>query len=84
MWFRPKALARLFEADWKRGDFLGSVAPESTARLESLNQAIRRSFGYVAQRAGYYSGWLMSGGYTPLDEKDAWRVSAVAAPPPQI
>jgi rhamnosyltransferase len=63
LWFRPKALARLLDADWKRGDFLQGAQPS----LESLNQAIERSVGYVAQNAGYYSGWLVNDECAPLE-----------------
>jgi rhamnosyltransferase len=49
VWFRPKALMRLLEKDWEKEAF--------------PDDAIERSFGYVAQHAGYYSGWLMNEGY---------------------
>jgi rhamnosyltransferase len=62
-WFRPTALARLFEADWSREDFFRGARPGA----ERLNQAVKLSLGYVAQSAGYYSGWLVSDERAPLE-----------------
>ncbi|MDR2446258.1 MAG: rhamnan synthesis F family protein, partial [Treponema sp.] len=46
VWFRPKALARLFETDWKCGDFFRDAPSKTPPSPESLNQAIERSLGY--------------------------------------
>jgi rhamnosyltransferase len=67
LWFRPKALARLLEADWKRGDFFRGTPSEAPPSLERLNRAVERSVGYVAQSAGCYSGWLMHDGDAPQE-----------------
>ncbi|MDR2448235.1 MAG: rhamnan synthesis F family protein, partial [Treponema sp.] len=60
-------LARLFETDWKCGDFFRDAPSKTPPSPESLNQAIERSLGYVAQSAGYYSGWLVTDSYAPLE-----------------
>jgi rhamnosyltransferase len=65
LWFRPKALARLFEADWKV--FFHGARTEAPPSLESLNQALERSVGYAAQSAGYCSGWLVSDERAPQE-----------------
>jgi rhamnosyltransferase len=62
-WFRPKALARLFEKDWNYEDFFRDAPPGA----ERLNQALELSLGYVAQSAGYYSGWLVTDERAPLE-----------------
>jgi len=55
-WFRPKAMAKLFEKDWKYEDF-----PEEPLRMDgTIAHAIERCYQFVAQDAGYYSAVIMS------------------------
>ena len=55
-WFRPKALAPLFERAWTYEDF----PPEPNAIDGTRLHAIERAYGFVAQSSGYFCGWLLS------------------------
>lgn len=55
-WFRPAALATLFDHDWVWEDF----PPEPNAIDGTILHAVERAYGYVAQGAGYFCGWLFS------------------------
>lgn len=55
-WFRPAALRTLFDFGWDWADF----PPEPLGPDGTISHAIERSHCYVAQGAGYFSGWLFS------------------------
>lgn len=55
-WFRPKALKKLLDVDWKYSDF----PEEPVADDGTILHAIERLHGYAAQSEGYYSGYLFS------------------------
>jgi rhamnosyltransferase len=62
-WFRPKALQRLFEENWKYEDF-----PEEPIENDgTFLHAVERIYPFVAQAAGYYSAWVMSGKYARIE-----------------
>jgi rhamnosyltransferase len=62
-WFRPKALQRLFEEDWKYEHF-----PEEPNENDgTLLHAVERIYPFVAQDAGYYSVWAMSDRYSRIE-----------------
>jgi rhamnosyltransferase len=61
-WCRAEALFPLLSYDWKYDDF----PPEPLPFDGTLNHGIERSFGYVAQSAGYYSGIAMTEEYASL------------------
>jgi len=54
-WFKPKALKPLFEYEWEYENFPKEpLEPDGT-----LLHALERAYGLVAQREGYYTGWVM-------------------------
>ncbi len=55
-WFRPAALAPLFDHGWKHEDF----PPEPLPQDGTISHAIERIYPFVAQAAGYYPAQLMS------------------------
>lgn len=63
-WFRPRAMLKLFAYPWRHEDF-----PEEPSRETDGNvmHAIERIFPFVAQDAGYYSGWLLSEQFARLE-----------------
>ena len=62
-WFRTAALKLLFDYGWNYEDF-----PAEPVDFDgSLLHAIERIYPYVAQQAGYYSGWLLSSGFAAME-----------------
>ncbi|WP_245262345.1 rhamnan synthesis F family protein [Mesorhizobium sp. WSM3626] len=55
-WFRPKALQKLFDRNWKLSDF----PTEGNYRDGDLPHALERAIVYVAQDAGYLAHQIMS------------------------
>jgi len=56
-WFRPKAMAKLFDYGWKYEDFPPEPIEETDG---TMIHAIERIFPYVVQDAGYYPAWCFS------------------------
>ncbi|MGX9182387.1 rhamnan synthesis F family protein, partial [Mesorhizobium sp. BHbdii] len=55
-WFRPKALQKLFDREWKHSDF-----PSDTEYADGdLPHALERAIVYVAQDAGYLAHHIIS------------------------
>src|SRR5574344_1123973 len=54
-WFRPKALKKLLEYDWKFEDFPDEPVDDDGTILH----AIERIHGFVCQDAGYYPAYLL-------------------------
>lgn len=55
-WFRPKAMKRLFDMDWKYEDF-----PEEPNGVDgTLLHAVERIYPYVVQESGYYPAIVMN------------------------
>lgn len=62
-WCRPAALRKLFQYNWKYSDF-----PEEPAKTDgTILHAIERIYGFVAQDAGYYCGWVMNDQYARIE-----------------
>ena len=59
-WFRPKALVKLFNHEWKYKDF-----PEEPQKKYdgTLLHAIERVYPFVCQDAGYYPAYVLSDKY---------------------
>lgn len=55
-WFRPKALRKILDVDWKYSDF----PDEPVADDGTILHAIERLHGFAAQSEGYYSGYLLA------------------------
>lgn len=55
-WFRPKALKKLLNYDWKFEDFPDEPVDDDGTILH----AIERIHGFVCQDAGYYPAYLLS------------------------
>jgi len=55
-WFRPKALQKLIDHDWKYDEFPG----EPLATDGTLSHAFERLYCFAAQSEGYYSAWVMT------------------------
>lgn len=65
-WCRPKALKKLFEADWSYEDFQEEpLAPDGT-----LSHAVERILLYAAQDAGYYSAIIENHEYASVHISD--------------
>ncbi|WP_172119768.1 rhamnan synthesis F family protein [Actinomyces faecalis] len=62
-WFRPEAVRPLFERQWQWEDF----DPEPLPVDGTISHAIERSYCYLAQGRGYYSGWLFSDRFAQLE-----------------
>lgn len=58
-WTRTQALKKLFDIAWKYEDFPDEPMPSDG----TINHAIERMFSFIAQDAGYKSGWLMTESY---------------------
>ena len=63
-WFRPRAMQKLFAYPWRREDFPEEPSSETDG---NIMHAIERIFPFVAQDAGYYSGWLLSDQFAGLE-----------------
>ena len=61
-WFRPKALAPLFDHGWQHTDF----PPEPLPQDGTISHAIERVYPFVAQAAGYYPAVVMSRDYAVI------------------
>jgi len=59
-WFRPKALRKLLDYDWKYEDF----PKEPIATDGTLLHAVERIYPFAAQDEGFYSAWALSDVYT--------------------
>lgn len=58
-WAKTNALAKLLKKEWHYGDFPFEPLPADGA----INHAIERILAYVAQDAGYDTGWIMTNHY---------------------
>lgn len=56
MWFKSKALKKLFDAEWKYEDF----CDEKLQNSNYLSYGIERIFPFVAQDSGYCTGTIMT------------------------
>lgn len=61
-WAKTAALKKLFEIDWRYENF----DEEPLKDDGTLSHAIERILAYVAQDAGYESGWVMSDQYAGI------------------
>jgi len=64
-WFRPAALAKLFEHGYSYSSF-----PSETVKVPTdggLMHAIERAYPFVTQDAGYYPAYVLSSGYAELE-----------------
>ena len=55
-WFRPEAMKKLFDYDWKYEEISTNSKPKNSVPV----QAIERIYGFVIQDAGYYGAWVMT------------------------
>lgn len=62
-WFRPEALSRLFTCGFRYEDFPAEPVDVDGTFLH----AVERIIPYVAQQAGYYSGWVLSDRFAQLE-----------------
>lgn len=62
-WFRTAALKKLYEYDWKYEDFPEEPLPQDG----TISHAVERVRPFVAQDAGYYSGFVMSSLYARVE-----------------
>lgn len=58
-WFRPAALAPLFDHGWTHEDF----PPEPLPQDGTVSHAVERCYPFVAQSAGYYPAVVMSSSF---------------------
>ena len=62
-WFRPAALKRLYNCDWKYEDF----SIEQDQNDNSILHAIKQLYPFVVQQEGYYPAILMSDYYASIE-----------------
>ncbi|MGK2348305.1 rhamnan synthesis F family protein [Actinomyces sp. W5033] len=62
-WFRPAAVRKMLDFGWDWEDF----PPEPLAEDGTISHAIERAYCYVAQDAGYFSGWLYSDRFARIE-----------------
>ncbi|MCL2424842.1 MAG: rhamnan synthesis F family protein [Oscillospiraceae bacterium] len=67
-WFRPKALKKLVDYDWKYEEFPDEPLPVDG----SLGHAIERIYCFAAQSEGYYSGWVVTEDFSVTDTTSLW------------
>ncbi len=70
-WFRPKALKKVFAADWKYEDF-----PEEPIKEDdgTLLHAFERIYPFAAQDEGFASGWIMNSDYAALSYNNFYNL----------
>jgi rhamnosyltransferase len=62
-WFRPEALKPLYKKQWKYEDF-----PEEPVKADgTILHAIERAYCFIAQAAGFYSGYLLNNKYAAIE-----------------
>ena len=59
LWAKVEAIKKLLEIEWKYEDF----DPEPLKNDGTISHAIERVFAYVAQDAGFETGWVMTEKY---------------------
>ena len=69
-WARTDALRKLLEHEWKYEDF----DEEPLANDGTLSHAVERSFAYIAQDAGYDTGWLKTDCCAGVRDEDMTRL----------
>lgn len=62
-WFRPAALAPLYDRDWQWENF----PPEPNNTDGTILHAIERAYAYVAQSAGYFSAHCFSDEFSRIE-----------------
>lgn len=62
-WFRPKAMKKLFEADWNYSNF----PKEPNQQDGTLLHAIERLYPFVVQSENYYPAWLMVDSFARIE-----------------
>ena len=73
LWFRPAALKKLFDHEWKYSDFDDDKLRDGNY----LSYAVERIFPYVAQDAGYKTGTVMTCEYAKKQTAIAQRISYI-------
>jgi len=63
-WFRSRAFTKIFDYNWTYEDFPVEPTGENDG---NILHAIERIYPYVAQDAGYYSGWLLTDEFARLE-----------------
>lgn len=67
-WFRAEALRKLFEYNWQYEDFPEEPLPNDG----TIMHAIERIYSFVAQDAGYYTGWLMNNDFASIETTNSF------------
>lgn len=62
-WFRPKAMKKLFDYNWKYADF----PKEPNNNDGTLLHAIERIYAFVVQDAGFYPAWGMTDKFARIE-----------------
>jgi len=69
-WFKPAALKKLVDHEWKYDDFPDEPLPVDG----SLGHAIERIYCFAAQSEGYYSGWIMTEDFSVTEMTTLWYI----------
>lgn len=70
-WFRPDALRPLFQQKWRIKDF----PLEPIYRNNTISNAVELSYGFVAQKQGYYTSVIMNPTYA---EQEVTRMTEIS------
>ncbi len=62
-WFRPDAMRKLFDYEWKYEDF----PKEPNGFDGTLLHAIERVYAFIVQDAGYYPAWVMTDKFARIE-----------------
>lgn len=65
-WCRTAALKKLFDYEWMYEDFHAEPMPLDG----TISHALERLLPFIAQDAGYYSGWIMHTDYANIEIKN--------------
>ena len=63
-WYRSEALKTLFDANFQYEDFPKEPIQEPDG---TITHAIERLYPFVAQQAGFYTGWVLSDTFAKLE-----------------
>jgi rhamnosyltransferase len=72
-WFRPSALGKVKEHEWKYEDF-----PDEPLKGDgTLGHAFERIYCFAAQSNGYYSAWVMTDEFAPVEITSMARMLSI-------
>lgn len=80
-WFRPQALKKIFDADWKYEDFPEEPVSDDDG---TLLHAFERIYPFAAQDEGFTSGWVMNSDYAALNYNNFYNLMLENSASPEM